>query len=412
MKKKPILIAVGLVLLFGAWYAFRPERLWINEEVNEAFPGAQIASNESVKGPEVIAEGKFHNGSHMGTGTATIYRLPDGKSVLRFTEFEVSNGPDVHVYLVAAADAKDDAAVTTAGFVSLGAIKGNKGDQNYDLPENIDLNTYRTVTIWCERFGKNFASAPLATKADAGTMILSQGMFHNGSHMGTGLASVYRLANGTRILRFTEFEVSNGPDVKVYLVATRDATDDATVKNAGFVSLGSIKGNKGDQNYELPADIDLTKYRSVTIWCERFGKNFATAPLVDVNAMAAIRQPVALSAGMFHSVSHDTKGTATIYEIAGGKKILRFTDFETSNGPDVQVYLVAAPDAKDDETVTTSGFYHLAALKGNKGDQNYEIPATVDCSKYRSVTIWCRRFSKNFGTAPLVAKGTTTAAAM
>jgi hypothetical protein len=112
-------------------------------------------------------------------------------------------------------------------------------------------------------------------------------------------------------------------------------------------------------------------------------------------------QPVALLKGSFHTVSHDTKGMAAVYELPDGKKVLRSTEFETSTGPDVQVYLGYAKDANDDETVTKSGFYHLAALKGNKGDQNYEIPSDVDFGKVKSVTVWCRRFSKNFGTAPL-----------
>ena len=51
------------------------------------------------------------------------------------------------------------------------------------------------------------------------------------------------------------------------------------MKKAGFVTLGALKGNQGDQNYELPADLDLAKYRAVTVWCRRFGVNFATAPL-------------------------------------------------------------------------------------------------------------------------------------
>jgi Electron transfer DM13 len=71
----------------------------------------------------------------------------------------------------------------------------------------------------------------------------------------------------------------NGPDVHVYLVATTDATDNATVMQAGFMPLGALKGTIGDQNYEVPADIDLTKYQAVTIWCRRFGVNFGTAPL-------------------------------------------------------------------------------------------------------------------------------------
>jgi hypothetical protein len=81
--------------------------------------------------------------------------------------------------------------------------------------------------------------------------------------------------------------------------------------------------------------------------------------------------------------------------------VLRLTDFATSNGPDVRVYLVAAPDASDNETVTQAGFIELGKLKGNQGDQNYDVPADLDLTKYRAVTIWCRRFSVNFATAPL-----------
>jgi Electron transfer DM13 len=107
-----------------------------------------------------------------------------------------------------------------------------------------------------------------------------------------------------------------------------------------------------------------------------------------------------LLGGSFHSVAHETHGRASILEL-GGKRVLRLTDFATSNGPDVRVYLVAAPDAADNETVTRAGFVELGRLKGNLGDQNYDVPADLDLAKYRAVTIWCRRFSVNFATAPL-----------
>ncbi len=58
-----------------------------------------------------------------------------------------------------------------------------------------------------------------------------------------------------------------------------DASDNATVTKAGFVNLGPMKGNRGDQNYDVPDGVDLSKYRAVTVWCRRFSVNFATAPL-------------------------------------------------------------------------------------------------------------------------------------
>lgn len=151
MKKYLIVLAIVIVAI--GWYAFRPERLFIDQTVNE--------TAVNLEGAMMLASGTFHPVSHDGKGTARIYQLADGKKVLRFTDFETSNGPDVHVYLVAAADATDDATVTTAGFIQLGPIKGNKGDQNYDLPADVDLMKYRCVTVWCERFSKNFATAPL-----------------------------------------------------------------------------------------------------------------------------------------------------------------------------------------------------------------------------------------------------------
>ena len=69
----------------------------------------------------------------------------------------------------------------------------------------------------------------------------------------------------------------------MYLVAAADASDNETVTKAGFVELGKLKGNEGDQNYDIPAGLDLEKYRAVTIWCRRFGVNFATAPLAPAS---------------------------------------------------------------------------------------------------------------------------------
>jgi hypothetical protein len=147
----------GLVVLGGiGWYLFRPELLLVNKKVSEeqvASAGASVA--------RAVAAGQFHSVAHETHGTATIQDLGDGRRVLRLTEFATSNGPDVRVYLVASPDAKDNETVTKAGFVELGKLKGNEGDQNYDVPEDLDLSKYRAVTIWCRRFSVNFATAPL-----------------------------------------------------------------------------------------------------------------------------------------------------------------------------------------------------------------------------------------------------------
>lgn len=146
---------LALIVAGGAaWYAFRPERLFIDQKVSEQFPTVSAASNK-------LASGQFHSGAHETRGTATVFQLADGKKTLRLTDFATSNGPDVHVYLVAAGDAKDNDTVTKAGFIDIGSLKGNIGDQNYDLPAGTDLAKYRAVTIWCKRFSVNFGTAPL-----------------------------------------------------------------------------------------------------------------------------------------------------------------------------------------------------------------------------------------------------------
>ena len=113
------------------------------------------------KAAKVLAKGEIHNADKTGSGTATIHQLADGKRVLRLTDFSVENGPDLHVRLIKADDAKDTASVAKADFVELAKLKGNKGNQNYDVSKDVDLSKYKVVSIWCNRFSVNFAAAPL-----------------------------------------------------------------------------------------------------------------------------------------------------------------------------------------------------------------------------------------------------------
>jgi hypothetical protein len=151
-----VAIPIAAIAVLAAWYEFRPERLVVNQRVGEAMPGPQGASSA-----QPLESGAFYGILHPTQGTATIYRMGDGTRILRLTSFSTSNGPDVHVYMVAADDAKDIATVQRAGFVDLGVIKGNIGDQNYQLAGDLDLSKYRAVSIWCKRFSVNFGAAAL-----------------------------------------------------------------------------------------------------------------------------------------------------------------------------------------------------------------------------------------------------------
>jgi len=116
------------------------------------------------KNAKALFTGTFHGKVHSTSGRATVYQGTDGKRILRLTHFKTSNGPDVHVVLVATRDAKDDANSLSGNTerIELGKLKGNEGDQNYELPENIDLGKFQTVSIYCERFDAIFGAAALA----------------------------------------------------------------------------------------------------------------------------------------------------------------------------------------------------------------------------------------------------------
>jgi len=158
MKKRKVVVGVLVIVLFAAWFAFRPEGLFIDRPVEEGMPTAKAGASL-----EPVASGVFHGVAHPTNGTATIYQTGDRNRVLRFTNFRTTNGPNVHVYMVAADDATDNASVRRAGFIDLGPIKGNVGDQNYAFGADVDLSKYRAVSVWCQRFSLNFGTAPLTT---------------------------------------------------------------------------------------------------------------------------------------------------------------------------------------------------------------------------------------------------------
>lgn len=109
--------------------------------------------------------------------------------------------------------------------------------------------------------------------------LLGTGKFWSLGHIVTGQASLYRGGEGF-VLRLDDgFSAHRAPDVHVYLVQGESGADSTLIKAGKFLDVGSIKGNKGSQNYPLPADFDPDKYGAVSIWCKRFGVNFGAATL-------------------------------------------------------------------------------------------------------------------------------------
>jgi len=198
MKRKWIIIAlvvVGIPALAIGWWLGSP--LFLDDEVDEAFPMAAVAEIpddmtveevekvmvDAAAEPDVattepmpepvepataaepvqLRTATFAGADdfHEGSGTATIYQLEDESRVLRFEDFEVTNGPALQVILTPATDVTGSEDVTAAGYVDLGELKGNIGSQNYDIPADIDLDEYGTVVIYCVPFHVVFATATL-----------------------------------------------------------------------------------------------------------------------------------------------------------------------------------------------------------------------------------------------------------
>jgi hypothetical protein len=111
--------------------------------------------------------------------------------------------------------------------------------------------------------------------------------------------------------------------------------------------------------------------------------------------------PTELSRGEFRSLEHGTTGVARVVELEDGSRFVRLENLDTSDGPDLRVYLTDQR-VSDDWHVWDDGRYvDLGALKGNVGDSNYAIPDGVDLDGFRTVVIWCRRFTVGFAVAPI-----------
>jgi hypothetical protein len=197
-RYKWVIVGVGAVGLIVAFLLFRPDKLFVDDVVDESLEDAfavtqaeaapasttttTVASTTSPSsatdgssdtttttvppttttepaGPQAIADGSFYGIDHEAEGTATVYEL-DGDFVLRFEDdTDIQNGPDLLVYFLPtdAYEKGDD----LGEFINLGKLKGNVGGQNYELPDEYDPEIHRFVMIWCERFDVPFAASPL-----------------------------------------------------------------------------------------------------------------------------------------------------------------------------------------------------------------------------------------------------------
>lgn len=211
---RPNRIVIGIIVIIAVIVALLVTQPWlyfVTNEVDEAFPGLNSEQRDAIRNmpeaekdalvsmaaenrdmakevaiaqtgadavvpqaqqamptdmpddPLVHASGSFIDIDpiHGAVGSATIYELPDGDRVLRFEDFRSKNGPDLHVYLSTEIPTSTFAGLGN-GEVHLGALKGNVGNQNYDIPTEVDLSQYRSVVIYCVPFKVVFSTAALS----------------------------------------------------------------------------------------------------------------------------------------------------------------------------------------------------------------------------------------------------------
>jgi hypothetical protein len=130
-----------------------------DKEMDEEMP--EMADDAK---PVAVAKGEFQGADefHQGSGTVTLYRLPDGSHLLRFEDFRVTNGPQLHV-LLANHEAPASSSDLDSGYVDLGGLKGNIGSQNYEIGANISVDTVKSIVIYCKPFHVVFSTATLVT---------------------------------------------------------------------------------------------------------------------------------------------------------------------------------------------------------------------------------------------------------
>ncbi|MDQ2588195.1 DM13 domain-containing protein [Saccharothrix yanglingensis] len=167
---------------------------------------------------------------------------------------------------------------------------------------------------------------------------------------------------------------------------------------AGVVVVGLVVGVALFQPWRLWTDRTADEALLVPVATAPATSAASTASAVPTTTTPA--GPVALASGPFRSLEHATTGSATLVRLPGGGHAVQFESLDTSDGPDLYVYLSDKP-SDSPESAFGSGFTNLGKLRANRGDQVYEVPAGTALDAVRSVVIWCERFSAGFAVAPL-----------
>jgi len=154
MKKIVVFVLIAVVLILGLFY-FQFQKYFVEDRVDENLP--EMATKLE---PKILKRGNFVDADfiHKGTGMAYILESPEGGKILRFENLDITNGPDLFVYLAETKTPTGDLK-SLGNYIDLGRLKGNIGNQNYELPA--DITGYNSIVIWCKKFDVLFPYAIL-----------------------------------------------------------------------------------------------------------------------------------------------------------------------------------------------------------------------------------------------------------
>lgn len=155
MKKYYFIVAI--IVLVGVIYYTDLYTYFIRTEVQEDIPRPSVSVPGTPVSPDVLKSGSFVDADliHKGSGTAKLLEI-DGRRIIRLENFNVTNGPDLYVYL--SESKKPTGEIKSLDkYLNLGPLKGTSGNQNYEVPE--PFSGYDTVVIWCQRYGVLFSYA-------------------------------------------------------------------------------------------------------------------------------------------------------------------------------------------------------------------------------------------------------------
>lgn len=178
IRRPAVLAAAAVVLVAGGFavYWFAPWNLVVDRTVDEALPS--IAPSQPVddgagdaaadgdagtddRGPATLSRGPFRSLEHATRGSALVVELADGSRLVRLEGLETSNGPDLRVILSSEAPQDDWHVYDDGELLDLGALKGNFGSSNYEIPDDAVLSDFESVVVWCRRFSVGFGVAPI-----------------------------------------------------------------------------------------------------------------------------------------------------------------------------------------------------------------------------------------------------------